>query len=312
MVSDNPLIAYVQFEHDGRARATGAFRLPDWPLRWSKTSAMAVEAARHWLVERGGHYPVMAASSAMGSDAAPAVEVDEHFRRLRDLTPEQAQASLVLTHELAPRVRRPGLPKPGAQFCARLGCERRATFDYPLCHAHWEEWDAYKLAECARCHWLLSPDIEEAFHWAAGEGIDDTDFHCDPCLAEVLGADGWPWAQRPDREKLGEVPSALAHAPLVRVLHYVYILKLDGGEMYVGQTANLVIRMREHRDGLVQSTKGKNPNLVCFEPYEGEKARVTERENELTRLNQDPVGRRRLREMVENFRAPLRLVDLNA
>ena len=32
MVIDNLLIAYVQFEHDGRARATGAFRLPDWPF----------------------------------------------------------------------------------------------------------------------------------------------------------------------------------------------------------------------------------------------------------------------------------------
>ena len=64
MVTDNPLIAHVQFEHDGRARATGAFHLPDWPLRWSKTPALAVEAARHRLVERGGHYPVIVASSA--------------------------------------------------------------------------------------------------------------------------------------------------------------------------------------------------------------------------------------------------------
>ena len=310
MASDNPLIALVQFEHDGRIRATGAFRLPDWPLHWSNTPAMVVEAARHWLVGRGGHYAVMAASSAMGSDAAPAAEVDEHFRWLRDLTPEQSQASLALTYELAPRVRRPGLPKAGAQFCARLGCQRGATFEKPLCYAHWKEWDAYELAECARCHWVLSPDIDEAFHWSAREGIDDTDFHCDPCLAEVLGPD--QWEQPPDRETLGEVPSMLAHAPLVRVLRYVYILKLDGGEMYVGQTANLVIRMREHRDGLVQSTKGRNPKLVCFEPYEGEKARVTERETELTLLNQDAMGRRRLREMVESFQAPLRLVDFNA
>lgn len=55
MASENPLIASVQFEHDGRVRATGAFQLPDWPIRWSKAPAMAVEAARHSLVERGGH-----------------------------------------------------------------------------------------------------------------------------------------------------------------------------------------------------------------------------------------------------------------
>ena len=275
---------------------------------------MAIQAAQHWLVERGGHYPVMAASSGMGSDATPAAEVDQHFRRLRDLTPEQAQASLALTYELAPRVRRPGLPKPGAQFCARLGCQRRATFERPLCHAHWEEWDAYKLAECARCHWLLSPGIEEAFSFfgLVDQETRDIEFHCDPCLAEVLPPDQWPWKGGPDHEKLGEVPGALAHAPLVRVRHLVYILKLTGGEMYVGQTANLVIRMREHRDGLVKSTKGRNPKLVHFERYEGERARVDEREKELTLLNQDPWGRRRLRELVENFQAPLRLVDFDA
>ena len=71
------------------------------------------------------------------------------------------------------------------------------------------------------------------------------------------------------------------------------------------------IRAR-HRDGLVPSTKGKHARLVYFKTYEGEKARVTERENELTLRNLDGLGRRRLREMVENFQAPLRLVDLNA
>ena len=312
-MAQDPLIAFVQFEHDGRPRATGAFQLPDWPLRRTPTPALAVDAARNWLVDRGGHYPVMVASRAMGANAAPTTEVDEHFRKLRDLSPQEAQASLAVTRELATAVRRPGLPKPGSQFCARLGCQRPATFERPLCHPHWKEWDAYELAECARCHWLLAPDFNEAFGFSGlVEERSDVGFHCDPCLAEVLHPDEWPWKGGPDRERLGEVPVVLAHAPLVRVLRYVYILKLDGGEMYVGQTPNLVIRMQEHRDGLAPSTKGKHPRLVYFETYEGEKARVTERENELTLRNLDGLGRRRLREMVENFQAPLRLVDFNA
>jgi len=309
MPESDILIAFAQFEHDGRLRATGAFRLPDWPLAFNTDSSMAVESARHQLAMLGGHYPVMVTTSAMGSGAAPAAEIDDHFRMIADLTLEAVQASLLQTRELARRVHRPGLPKPGGQFCARVGCQRAATFDRPLCYAHWKEWDAYELAECARCHWLLEPGIEEAFHWSLAEDLDEG-FHCDPCLGEVLGEDGWPFANQLNRDKLGEVPSPIARAALVRVLRYVYILKLDDGAMYVGQTPNLAVRMREHRDNLVESTKHRSPKLAYFETHEGIKYRVSDREDELTLMNLDPLGRRRLREMIENFQAPLRLVDL--
>ena len=136
-------------------------------------------------------------------------------------------------------------------------------------------------------------------------------FHCDPCLAVVLGDDEWSQMEGPNWELLGEIPSSIAHAPLVYVVWYVYILKLNDAQMYVGQTPNLVVRMREHRDNLVQSTRGKSPKLVYFETHEGNRGRVTKREGELTLLNLDPLGRRRLRELVENFQAPLRLVDLS-
>ena len=45
---------------------------------------------------------------------------------------------------------------------------------------------------------------------------------------------------------------------------YVYILKLEGGEFYAGQTRELRERMMEHRDGDTRSTAGKNPKLVWF------------------------------------------------
>ena len=310
MTANDILISFVQFEHDGRLRATGAFRLPDWPLRMTTDPSMAVESARSSLVSRGGHYPVMVTTSAMGPDAAPTTEINDHFRRIADLAPEAVRASLLQTRELARRVHRPGLPKPGGQFCARVGCQRAATFDRPLCYAHWKGWDGYELAECERCHWLLSPEVGEAFHWSIAEDLD-VGFHCDPCLAEVLGEDGWPFANRLNREQLGEVPTPIARAPLARVLRYVYILKMDDGDMYVGQTPNLVVRMREHRDNLVQSTKHRSPRLVYFETHEGVKDLVSDREDKLTLMNLDPLGRRRLREMIENFQAPLRLVDLN-
>ncbi|MFQ6026410.1 MAG: GIY-YIG nuclease family protein [Dehalococcoidia bacterium] len=108
------------------------------------------------------------------------------------------------------------------------------------------------------------------------------------------------------------MPEIIAHAKLERTTYHVYILKLVDGGFYVGQTNNLKIRMLEHRDGLQSHTKGKDPKLVYFEQFEGDRDGVSERENELTKLNQSPKGRRRLREMIENFRGPLRLLDLDA
>jgi len=46
---------------------------------------------------------------------------------------------------------------------------------------------------------------------------------------------------------------------------YVYILKLDGGKFYAGQSRELRERIDEHKDGKVKSTAGRNPKLNYFE-----------------------------------------------
>ena len=46
---------------------------------------------------------------------------------------------------------------------------------------------------------------------------------------------------------------------------FVYILLLEGGELYVGHTRELRERMLEHRNGITASTAGKNPKLQYFE-----------------------------------------------
>ena len=80
----------------------------------------------------------------------------------------------------------------------------------------------------------------------------------------------------------------------------------------LGQTTNLRVRLQEHRDGQQPQTKERDPRLVYFEQFDGARDEVRERENDLTRLNQTGAGRRRLREMIERFREPLRLLDLDA
>ena len=48
-------------------------------------------------------------------------------------------------------------------------------------------------------------------------------------------------------------------------LYYVYILRMDGGEFYVGQTNDLASRLAEHSiDAGAAATRGKRPELVWF------------------------------------------------
>jgi len=185
-----------------------------------------------------------------------------------------------------------------------------ATFDKPLCYGHWEQWDALELMECDRCHWFYS-----AIGFLIQDMLVEWDepLLCDSCVrvtATDLGRpQGWPegWPEGPPEPR-----PALAHIALERTRRYVYILKLLDNTFYVGQTMSLSVRLREHRDGLQRQTKGKDPKLVYFEPFVGERAGVKERENELILLNGSSSGRRQIRELIEEFRSPLRLLDLEA
>ncbi len=79
---------------------------------------------------------------------------------------------------------------------------------------------------------------------------------------------------------------------------YVYILKLDGGKFYAGQTREIRERLMEHRDGTTMSTAGKNPKLVWFTTV-STRDQATELEVELKRLcDKNP---REIRRRVRRF-----------
>jgi len=197
---------------------------------------------------------------------------------------------------------------PLTQPCARFDCEKTATYEKPLCYDHWLEWEAWELEECSQCHWVGGSD--DSIMYDAGGYDEEFPHMCDPCLWFFMEDQGkhQPWQGRPPEQR----PTVLAHAELERTGRYVYILKLADGSFYIGQTVNLPVRVTEHRDGIQSQTRGKAPRLVYFEYYEGSRDEVRERENELTLMNQTPIGRRGIRETIEHFREPLRLLDLEA
>ncbi len=170
--------------------------------------------------------------------------------------------------------------------CATDYCEvtRGITYEKPLCYTHWKDFDRYFISECDRCHWFTE-DV--------GCGSDED--LCYECF---------------DRERRGlPLSPVYPHGPVQRRIRYLYVLKLNGGSFYVGQTNSLEMRLQEHSDGVVASTKGRNPKLVWFEKRIGDRRGLNQEEDALTRLAvRNP---RAIRAMVAAWQRPLRLVDLD-
>ena len=87
-------------------------------------------------------------------------------------------------------------------------------------------------------------------------------------------------------------------------------MELNGGDFYVGQTNSLELRLEEHRDGLTKSTAGKNPRLVWFEEWEGDREGLNDEEDLMTNLAK--TNARALRRMINEWQRSLKLVDFEA
>jgi len=89
---------------------------------------------------------------------------------------------------------------------------------------------------------------------------------------------------------------------------FIYILKLDGGDFYAGQTRELREGLSEHRDGRVKSTSGKHPKLVWFSMMPT-REEATSMEVELKKLvDSNP---REIRRMYLSFQDLVRGLDFN-
>lgn len=205
-----------------------------------------------------------------------------------------------------------------AYQCARRGCDSTSewiSYKKPLCYEHWEEWDAFGIEECARCNWFVDEEKDGLLYHTTNEqsyeGEIDLPCLCDDCFIISFHERGeqLPWSGGP-REGKEHAPHL--HSPILRHARYVYILKRDDNSFYVGQTIDLTLRYQEHRDGAHPTTKGTNPKLVYYEEIHGDRTDANGREDELTLMALNGHGRRIIRDLIENFRTHLRLVDFEA
>jgi predicted GIY-YIG superfamily endonuclease len=87
---------------------------------------------------------------------------------------------------------------------------------------------------------------------------------------------------------------------------FVYILLLEGGELYIGQTRELRERMLEHRNGVTASTAGKNPKLKYFEITTTRELAML-REHELKKIVRN--NRREVFRMITTFQDLVSEID---
>lgn len=175
--------------------------------------------------------------------------------------------------------------------CASDGCTRTngITFEKPLCYPCWLSFDRFEIHECDKCHWF-----SEVVFDAAEYNHPLSDKYETLCYDCAYGR---------------EVP-VYTHGPVEHQTRYLYILKLLGGKYYVGQTNDIELRLQEHRDGLTHSTAGKNPQLVFFEEWRGQKEELKDEEDLLTKLNtRNP---RAIRRIVNDWQRLMKLVQMES
>ncbi len=108
-----------------------------------------------------------------------------------------------------------------------------------------------------------SNDTEAPFSGKYWDNHEKGMYKCAVCGAELFSSDtkfdsgtGWPSFTQPVRS----------------TACYVYVLRMNNGQLYVGSTCNLEKRIKEHKNGKVFTTKKYMPvSLIYYESYNSEK-----------------------------------------
>ncbi|MDE2843086.1 MAG: GIY-YIG nuclease family protein [Chloroflexota bacterium] len=162
------------------------------------------------------------------------------------------------------------------QQCEFWNCDRKIPKGHFYCREHYEGFRIGEIDDCPKC----------------GRGKQaqyETCLGCRPA--------------RPYREEYSpawEVEDSRARE------FFVYILQLNNGKFYAGQTRELRERLMEHRAGTTRSTAGKNPKLVWFAVL-GSRRDATAAEVELKELcDKNP---REVRRLIIDFRDLVKELD---
>ena len=178
------------------------------------------------------------------------------------------------------------------RVCAFRGCTLQTSdLGYPLCRRHYNEAQRGTITKCSKCvnfkpaRFLL----------------------CDGCL--VGGSSRATSRQEQNLDRPSVTKNAMEGSPPWELsdrnaaYFYTYILRLDDGEYYIGQTRELSLRLSEHRDGKVSTTRGKYPELVWFTELSS-REEATKLEAELKQIRER--DERSIRRIIVRFQSLVR------
>ena len=169
--------------------------------------------------------------------------------------------------------------------CQYWDCNETIRRNYFLCSAHYPEYEAGAINQCR--------------NQGCGRYKDAKYEVCLICRQQASGTRTSLRSDTPQRDDR-EFPTDSEADEF-----FVYILTLDGGEYYVGQTREIHERLHEHRNDMSQSTKGRNPKFVWFTTVPTRRD-ATGLEQHLQQLNSKASSRREITRMVVQFK---RLID---
>ena len=181
------------------------------------------------------------------------------------------------------------------RLCAYQDCNVRTSgHDHPLCQQHYFESQRGVITKCSRCSNFKParfPLCSSCFvgHPRPTETYQDK-------TATTVAKDKYAVESSP----------AWAAGDANASQFYVYILRLAGGEFYIGQTRELPERLSEHRDGKVASTRNRKPGLVWFTELPTREA-AAGLESELKQIRDQ--NERAIRRMIVRFQSLVRELD---
>ena len=187
--------------------------------------------------------------------------------------------------------------------CAFCECNEVVDPEYDLCKRHNRTRKAGSIERCPGC----SNFKRKRYKVCSFCNDAKTQVHLDKSQTANKTIRHYNSKREQARYRRESSPAWAAGDADARSFH-VYILKLDGGEFYAGQTRELRERLSEHRDGRTQSTAGRNPKLVWFTEVSSRRE-ATELEVELKKaIDGNP---RIIRRMVTGFHDMVRELNFN-
>ena len=138
-------------------------------------------------------------------------------------------------------------PAPAAKICEFWSCQEEIRDDHFLCLDHYSRFKEDSINECPSCGRYK-------------DALYETCLECNAKLSPRTTRESRaPYRIHRDVDPAWEAGDAEATS------FFAYVLKLDDGQFYVGQTRDLRARLMEHRDGTgAGATKGKHPKLQWF------------------------------------------------